>query len=38
MDALLNKAAKGFSILFILRIFSRLIDFLLNIIVIRDLD
>ena len=38
MDNLYNKAAKGLSILFLIRILSRVVDFLLNILVIRDLD
>ncbi|EGR27152.1 nuclear division rft1-like protein, putative [Ichthyophthirius multifiliis] len=33
-----KKAIEGFSILFLMKVFSRVIDFLLNILVIRELD
>ena len=35
---LYHKAAKGFSVLFLLRIFTRMIDFVLNIFIVRDID
>lgn len=35
---ILGKAAKGFSILFAMKIFSRVIDFVLNVLVLRDVD
>lgn len=39
MDAnLISKAKRGVSILFILRVFSKILDFVLNILVIRDVD
>ena len=38
MNQVLNKAAKGLSILFLLRIFSKIIDFVVNILVIRNID
>ena len=38
MNNLLKTAAKGLSFLVILRLFSKVIDFILNILVIREID
>lgn len=38
MNSLVHKAAKGFSLLMIVRVFSRIIDFFLNVLVIRKID
>ena len=38
MHSVFNKALKGLSILFVLKIGLKIIDFLLNILVIRNLD
>ena len=38
MQNLLKTAAKGLSILVVLRLFSKIIDFILNILVIREID
>jgi hypothetical protein len=38
MQNLLKTAAKGLSILIFLRFFSKILDFVLNILVIRDID
>lgn len=38
MQNLLKTAAKGLSILIFLRFFSKILDFVLNIFVIRDID
>jgi len=38
MNLLVSKAAQGFSLLMIVRVFSRFIDFSLNMIVIRKID
>lgn len=38
MNNIYSKAVNGFKILFIMKIISRLVDFILNILVIRDID
>lgn len=38
MQNLLKTAVRGLSILMILRLFSKIIDFILNILVIREID
>jgi len=38
MNSVFNKALKGLSIIFVLKIGVKIIDFLLNILVIRNLD
>ncbi|EAR82704.2 RFT1-like protein (macronuclear) [Tetrahymena thermophila SB210] len=37
-DSVIQKAAKGLSILFVMKIFSRVIDFVLNILVIQEVE
>lgn len=38
MNNIYSKAAKGLKILFIMKVISRLVDFILNILVIRDVN